>query len=349
MPRLFISYRRDDTPGEAGRLADQLRARFGGDQVFLDVDAIHAGDEFPRVIDRALAECHAMLVLMGRTWAQSVDATGRRRLEDPQDFVRLEIETALRRHVRVVPVLVRGAALPTPDGLPSTLRPLLQRQAFELADTHFRGDVDRLITSLGGRRPRARWVGAAATLLVLAVGGVFLTNRPLDKARIVVRVTGPGGVSDRVLVPGQVTLSGPDAAVRSRPLVAGEASFDDLPAGAPGQRVEVSVDDTVGFQSTSEKRAVPADGILVVQLARVEITSVAAGTVLGADGQPLAGAVVDVHHGLVSAQTDRLGAFRIVVPRPPETIVSVIVAFRGSVCFRDNLTVPGSFTLRCAP
>jgi hypothetical protein len=134
MPRLFISYRRDDTPGEAGRLADQLRARFGDDQVFLDVDAIHAGDDFPRVIDRALAECHAMLVLIGRSWVQSVDATGRRRLDDPQDFVRLEVEAALRRNVRVVPVLVRGSILPKPEHLPVTLHPLLQRQAFELAD-----------------------------------------------------------------------------------------------------------------------------------------------------------------------------------------------------------------------
>ena len=173
MPRLFISYRRDDAPGEAGRLADLLRARFGEDQVFIDVDAIHAGDDFPRVIDDELAKCSAILVVVGRTWAQSVDPAGRLRLDDPHDFVRLEVETALRRNVRVVPVLVRGAVLPKPDGLPATLQPLLRRHAFELADAHFRSDVGRLLTSLDGRTPSAfatRWrpwyrlLGVAAIL-----------------------------------------------------------------------------------------------------------------------------------------------------------------------------------------
>lgn len=349
MPRYFISYRRDDAPGEAGRLADQLRARVGDERVFIDVDAIRAGDDFAQVIDRELANCSAMLVLIGRTWAQGVDAAGRCRLDDPQDFVRLEVETALRRNVRVVPVLVRGAVLPKPDVLPPALHPLLRRQAFELADTHFRSDVDRLIAALEGRRHRARWAGVAIAVLALALGGLVLDNRSPAAGKIIVRVHEPGGVDNVARIAGRVQLNGPDAAIRSRPLIDGEAIFDDLPGDAAGRSVEVSVDETTGFQSKSERHIVPESGILRVELAKVETTSVATGTVLDAHGQPLAGAVIDVDHGLISAETDQRGAFRIVVPRPPGSMVAVIVAFKGRVGFRENLTVPGPFTLQWAP
>jgi hypothetical protein len=354
MPRVFISYRRIDAPGEAGRLADHLRERFGEDRVFIDVDSIHAGDDFAHVIDGELAMCSAMLVVIGKTWAQCSDAMGRRKLEDPQDFVRLEVDTALRRNVRLVPVLVRGAVLPTADSLPVALRPLLRHQAFVLDDTHFRSDVDRLIAALEGRRLNPRWVGAAiAGLCVLALGAILPihppAHAPLGTARVVVRVHGPGGIGDVARGPGSVKLDGPDAASRSRPLVDGEAIFDDVPADAPGHQVAVSIDGIPGFQATTERRVVPGDGRLDVALARVETTSKVDGTVLGMDDQPLAGAVVIFNNDLVSAITNQHGAFHTEVPVPPQATVRVTVMFQGRKIFRDNLSVSGTFILKENP
>jgi hypothetical protein len=350
MPRLFISYRRDDTPGESGRLADQLRARFGEDRVFIDVDSIHAGDDFARVIDAELATCSIMLVLIGRNWAQSVNAMGRRRLEDPHDFVRLEVETALRRNVRLVPVLVRGAVLPKPEDLPATLQPLLRRQAIVLADTHFRSDVERLIAALEHRRFSARWAGAAlAALAVFVLGAVLPSHAPLGTARVVVRVHGPGGMTELARGPGWVVLNGPDQVTRSRPLVDGEATFDDLPADTFGRLVDVSVGEIAGFQAKTERHVVPADGAVIVELARLETTSKVSGTVLDAQGQPVAGAVIIFDNNLVSANTDQYGAFHIEVPCPPDTTVTVMVKFKDRVGYRENLTVPGTFTLKWDP
>ncbi|MGM1060718.1 SRPBCC family protein [Saccharothrix sp. Mg75] len=141
MPPIFISYRRDDSSGHAGRLYDALAARFGEADVFLDVDSIGPGEDFAEVIERTLARCDALLAVIGRTWASP-------RLHDPADFVRLEVERALARDLRVVPVLVAGAALPPAGDLPEVLRPLVRRNAFEVSDLRFRRDVDRLAEHL---------------------------------------------------------------------------------------------------------------------------------------------------------------------------------------------------------
>ncbi|HEX3478056.1 MAG TPA: hypothetical protein VHT91_23705, partial [Kofleriaceae bacterium] len=198
------------------------------------------------------------------------------------------------------------------------------------------------------RRPAVRWGGAAALGLAM-LGARSLTHHPLAADKLVVRVHEQGAADGIAGIAGKVTLTGPDTAVRSRPLADGEAVFDDLPAGTAGHAVEVSVDGVAGFQSRTERQVVPDSGVLSVALARAEVTSVVTGTVLDARGQPLAGAVIDVDHGLVSAETDPRGGFRLVVPRPPGTMVSVIVDFRGVVGFRDNLTAPGAFTLRWEP
>lgn len=198
------------------------------------------------------------------------------------------------------------------------------------------------------QKPAVRWVGAAVVGLAL-LGAGLLRHRPAGANRLVVRVHEPGAAGGVARLAGRVVLTGPDTAVRSRPLVDGEAVFDDLPSGAAGRAVDVSVDGVVGFESTTERRVVPESGVLGVALARAEVTSVVNGTVLDARGQPLAGAVIDFDHGLVSAVTDPRGGFHIEVPRSPGAMVSVIVDFKGVVGFRDNLTVPGSFTLRWTP
>src|SRR5687767_11092237 len=148
MPGVFISYRREDCPGHAGRLFDRLRARFGTDSVFIDVAGIEAGVDFVEALEKAVASCDVLLAIIGREWVTSADRKGGRRLDDPRDFLRLEIFTALKRNVRVIPVLVEDAPMPSADALPDDLTPLTRRQAVELRDTRWDADVDALIALL---------------------------------------------------------------------------------------------------------------------------------------------------------------------------------------------------------
>lgn len=145
---VFISYRRQDEPNFAGRLYDRLVGRFGRSSVFMDVDSIELGLDFTQVIDRFLAQCQVVVVVIGRNWLDVQDARGRRRLDDPNDFVRLEIESALRREVRVIPILVEGAQVPDATALPPTLEPLARRNGVEMSHARFGSDTDRLIDTL---------------------------------------------------------------------------------------------------------------------------------------------------------------------------------------------------------
>ena len=146
--RMFISYRRDDSSGYALGLQERLKERFGDGNVFMDVEGIRPGTDFVDVIGEALEECDVLLAVIGSTWMSCLDAQGRRRLEDPEDFVRLEVETALRRGIPVLPLLVQGASVPQGDQLPPSLSSLARRQALELSDRRWRADVGRLIEEL---------------------------------------------------------------------------------------------------------------------------------------------------------------------------------------------------------
>ena len=121
--RIFISYRREDSAFPAGWLYDRLCARFGRDYVFKDVDSIDPGDDFLRVVEDAVGSCQVLLALIGDRWLDITNGTGHRRLDDPNDFVRLEIEAALRRDVRVIPILVGRAPLPSSEPQPAGTRP----------------------------------------------------------------------------------------------------------------------------------------------------------------------------------------------------------------------------------
>jgi beta-lactam-binding protein with PASTA domain len=148
MPVCFISYRREDSAGHAGRLFDRLRERFGRDSVFLDVVGIDAGVDFVDTLDKAVGSCDVLLAVIGREWLTCCDKQGRRRLDDPNDFIRAEISAALKRDVRVVPVLVEGAEMPPTDSLPEELKRLTRRQAVELRDSRWDSDVEALIAVL---------------------------------------------------------------------------------------------------------------------------------------------------------------------------------------------------------
>jgi hypothetical protein len=142
--RVFISYRREETAYAAGWLFDRLADRFGRGQIFKDIDSIQLGDDFVDVITAAVRSCDVLLALIGEQWLTITDEHGRRRLDNPDDFVRLEIEAALARNVRVVPVLVAGARMPRSDQLPPSLAKLARRQALELSHSHFELDTSRL-------------------------------------------------------------------------------------------------------------------------------------------------------------------------------------------------------------
>jgi len=148
MARIFISYRRDDSAAHAGRLYDRLEYHFGQGQVFMDVDAIKPGLDFVEVVQEAVSVCDGLVAVIGKEWLHVSNPEGGRRLEDPDDMVRLEIATALERGIPVIPVLVQGAQMPRGNDLPNGLKPLANRNALEVSDTRFRSDVDRLIETL---------------------------------------------------------------------------------------------------------------------------------------------------------------------------------------------------------
>jgi hypothetical protein len=143
---IFLSYRRDDS-GHAGRLFDHLCRRFPGN-VFRDVTGIAPGSDFVRELERKLDSCHVLVVVISKTWLTATNRDGRRRLEDPGDFVRLEVAAGLRRNVCVVPVLVGGAAMPSAEDLPGDLKALATRQAMEITERDFEDDVLRLCQSV---------------------------------------------------------------------------------------------------------------------------------------------------------------------------------------------------------
>ena len=149
MGGVFISYRRDDTAPYAGRLRDRLTAVFGSDQIFRDVDRVAPGERFPVVIERAVGSCDAFIALIGRQWLAAEGEGGRRRLDDPRDYVRQELAAALRREdVLVIPVLVEAAEMPDPDDLPEDLAPLAERNALVMSDLRWDDDINRLVEAL---------------------------------------------------------------------------------------------------------------------------------------------------------------------------------------------------------
>ena len=150
MPKILISYRREDSAAYAGRLADRLRDHFGRENVFVDIDAIPPGEDFVEAIEKSVSSCNVLVALIGRGWLTAADTAGHRRLDRSDDFVRTEIAKALERHVRVIPALVGDAVMPEAKDLPQDLLALTRRQAIEISDTRFHQDVDRLIEALSG-------------------------------------------------------------------------------------------------------------------------------------------------------------------------------------------------------
>lgn len=167
--RVFISYRRDDAAGHAGRLEEALERRLGRGSVFRDVVDLAPGEDFVAAIRARLAGARAVLVLIGPRWAGGT-APGARRIDDEGDFVRLEVAEALASKAQVVPVLLPGATMPTESDLPAPLQPLARRHALSLGDAHWAADVDRLVQALGVPPRRRLWPWALGAALVGVAG-----------------------------------------------------------------------------------------------------------------------------------------------------------------------------------
>ena len=185
---VFISYRRSDSDVAAGRLADDLSDIFGRNAVFRDIDTLDVGEDYKDALARALDSCVALIAVIGPSWSTITDEHGRRRLDDPDDWVRREIGEALRRGIRVIPVAL-ATELPREDEVPPDLRPLLSRQAIQMTDLHWRQDIELLAESLENvpglarrrtasptfvlKRPRPRALLAIAAMLLILVVGWF--------------------------------------------------------------------------------------------------------------------------------------------------------------------------------
>lgn len=146
--KIFINYRRGDDPGFAGRLFDRLEQHFSQDQIFIDVDHIAPGLDFVHVLEDQVNKCDVLLAIIGKGWIDARDEFGARRLESTADFVRIEIEAALKLRKRVIPVLVNGAEMPRADQLPETMKELAVRNAVRLTYERFRSDAQGLIKAL---------------------------------------------------------------------------------------------------------------------------------------------------------------------------------------------------------
>lgn len=243
MRAIFMSYRREDAEGQAGRLYADLVDFFGEDKVFMDVVDIEPGRDFRQAIDEQIASCGVLLALIGRDWLDLKDKTGRRRLEDPMDFVRLETASALKRDIPVIPILVRGASLPQAEQLPADLTDLIYRNAIELSHSRWDSDVQVLIKalrpyvdhpedasqahvgmpsgrSLGeqglmepGRLPGRLWGGLGWRLSILAVSVFAFALFALTSRRL----TGPAGETGPSL---PAASSGQSASFPCRPFLA---------------------------------------------------------------------------------------------------------------------------------
>ena len=163
-PKLFISYRRDDSAGYSGRVHDHLQREFGSNLLFMDVDSIPLGVNFNKVLVEEVAKCDVLLAVIGPDWLDARDEKGHRRLDNPDDFVRIEIGTALKRGIPVIPILLQGNRVPKADQLPNDLKELALRNGLDVRHASFSEDMERLIRGLKGA-PSSRQPASVASSL----------------------------------------------------------------------------------------------------------------------------------------------------------------------------------------
>ncbi|HUS21508.1 MAG TPA: TIR domain-containing protein [Aeromicrobium sp.] len=196
--RAFLSYRRSDSEGYAGRLRDALANRLGSDRVFMDVDTLQPGEDFQQTIAQAIRMSDVLLAIIGPTWLHATDEGGHRRLDDPEDLVRREIELALIHGTTVIPVLVQGATMPAARALPPGIASLAEKNALVIGNTDWAYKVEYLLSLLerkplgGGPATESTNLPGDVNSLVGRQTEIEQVHRDLDAARVVT-LTGPGG------------------------------------------------------------------------------------------------------------------------------------------------------------
>jgi hypothetical protein len=271
-PQIFVSYRRrGEGAGYAGRLADKLVEHFGSKKCFRDVDDIESGIDFAKAINEAVGACEVLIAVIGPDWITQTDKEGRRRLDNPQDFVRLEIAAALDRNIRVIPVLVGEARMPKAEELPKVLEGLAGRQAHELSDTRWEYDIGKLVSAIesigirgrsgpkrgvsGWNLKRVAWISGGALGFLLLVGLLSEELAPtMDTA-----VTPP--VTEQVIVNPVVTDSvtpspsqdvSPPAVESKRPAVTEPVTRLPTPVAPPPERPNYESDVIAAVQRGNE-------------------------------------------------------------------------------------------------
>jgi hypothetical protein len=300
MGSIFISYRRDDSEGQAGRLYDDLVAVFGSDSVFIDVAAIEPGRDFRTSIDQNLNSCGVFLSLIGKAWLTAADTSGRRRLDDPSDFVRIETAAVLVRDIPVIPVLVQGARAPKADELPDDLKNLAYRNAMELTHPRWDSDVQLLIRAvrpfvsrpnvgpgLEVRQPVKKSIGLKYFLLsvigvAFVLGMVFYlwpgkeVNGPPERKSIETN-TSPSTVASETSKPTPEKPSPSLVAPETRKR-APESAANEAPNAAPNAREEIAQDFSLAAEqepfANNPKRytftlSINAPGGMIGDIARV--------------------------------------------------------------------------------
>jgi hypothetical protein len=216
MARIFINYRRDDTQGVAGRLFDHLALEYSRSELFMDVDAMKPGLDFIKQLDAQVSQCHVLLAMIGPHWVDARDAAGKRRLDNDKDSVRIELASALRRDIAVIPVLVEGTPMPPEDSLPDDLKPLARRHALELRHTRFNADADAIVQALEQVVPRRRvpmpWLLVGGGVAVAAIAAVAVLWPKLHKA--------PAPPTPQIVISAPPTASPVSPAPAAAPVIA---------------------------------------------------------------------------------------------------------------------------------
>jgi hypothetical protein len=182
MHRIFVTYRRDDSKADAGRICDHLVDRFGKNRVFFDIDTIPPGEDFAQYLQAKVSECDVLVAVIGKHWLAATDERGTRRLDNPNDFVRLEIASALKRNIPVFPILVDEAEMPRAQDLPDELAALSRQQAMELRHVGFRPQLQLLFRAIEeklreqGRARRPKFFRSAPALVLSRTGSLAIAG-----------------------------------------------------------------------------------------------------------------------------------------------------------------------------
>ena len=227
---IFINYGRGEDSGFVQALLSRLEQAFSSDQLFIDIDSIEPGVDFVRVLDEQVAKCDILLAVIGKGWINARDETNARRLDNPEDFVRIEIASALAQDKRVIPVLVGDARMPRSDELPETLKPLVKRGGVRLTHERFRADTNGFIDALSKALEKIEMLNRtrdSAEKLIAQRQARTAADETSNENTSVVRKDEPMNVTPVISTAAtKVVSSGePEAVKEPRPIISKRALF----------------------------------------------------------------------------------------------------------------------------